>query len=319
MLRSLFRPSLTRLSGSMLRVSAAASGDAKDFPKRVADPSWTSSVEDPLLRKAFSKTEFMKTQKPESVDDFLDIVVSFDPELKPFGPPLKLLNEAGSLAGKLFTFARVLEEEQAGSLAAVHADVTALREQLDSSDAFVSLTLGSSKKPSESQLERAVGIIRLPEVRDALGKPSEINFTFRDFLSSPLLVEEKIAKLQEHGKSAGFHVATREFLTYLTDKRALELTPEVLAEFEVIMKEHLGIVDATITTASELSAKDRKTIESGLKSYLEKGQSLVTTTKVDPSIVGGIHVVVGGQLLDFTVKNQLRALHKDYSARVASF
>ncbi len=68
-----------------------------------------------------------------------------------------------------------------------------------------------------------------------------------------------------------------------------------------------GAADAVITSAFELSHAQ----VAELLSTLEKkfGRKLNPTVTVDPSLIGGVRVVVGDEVLDTSVRAKLQQMH----------
>lgn len=54
-----------------------------------------------------------------------------------------------------------------------------------------------------------------------------------------------------------------------------------------------------------MDAATLKEVESALSGFLQKGQSLQLTTKVDPSIVGGLVVVIGDRYIDMSLSSKI--------------
>jgi len=72
-----------------------------------------------------------------------------------------------------------------------------------------------------------------------------------------------------------------------------------------------GIVEATVTSSEDLSAKQLKSIEQAISSgYLSDGQSLNLTVKVAPAILGGLQIQVGDKFLDLSVASSINNIQK---------
>ena len=55
-----------------------------------------------------------------------------------------------------------------------------------------------------------------------------------------------------------------------------------------------------------LDAAGTKELEAALKAFAKKGQSLQITTKVDPSIIGGMIVVIGDKYVDMSMASKIK-------------
>ena len=97
------------------------------------------------------------------------------------------------------------------------------------------------------------------------------------------------------------------FLTMLIENDRVSLLPEIGVQFQVLKNAEAGAADASIHSAFELS-HDQIT---QLLGTLEKkfGRKLNPTVTVDPSLIGGVRVVVGDEVLDTSVRAKLQQMH----------
>jgi F-type H+-transporting ATPase subunit delta len=87
---------------------------------------------------------------------------------------------------------------------------------------------------------------------------------------------------------------------------------EIEEEFQRLADEAAGRVRATVTTAVELSARDRDRVAEGLSKHLSKEVHL--DVLVDPSILGGLKLQYGDRLVDATVATRLQQLRRRLAA-----
>lgn len=73
--------------------------------------------------------------------------------------------------------------------------------------------------------------------------------------------------------------------------------------------EHEGIAHAEVTAAVELSPDKVADIEKRLSAQV--GKTVKATARVDPSILGGLVVRVGDQLVDGSVRTRLKRLRRE--------
>ena len=55
-----------------------------------------------------------------------------------------------------------------------------------------------------------------------------------------------------------------------------------------------------------MDAASLKDVEAALNGFLQKGQSLKLTTAVDPSILGGLVVVIGDRYVDMSLATKIQ-------------
>lgn len=61
-----------------------------------------------------------------------------------------------------------------------------------------------------------------------------------------------------------------------------------------------------VTTARELDAEQKQNLQRVLKAFLKAGQSIQLSTKVDPSIIGGMVVSIGDRYVDMSVASKIK-------------
>jgi len=87
--------------------------------------------------------------------------------------------------------------------------------------------------------------------------------------------------------------------------------PGIYLELQSLVDTYQGIARADVITALELSEEDKQQIRDRLSQVT--GKNITITTKVDPSLVGGLVARFDGKLLDASTKNRLEALKKEIS------
>jgi F-type H+-transporting ATPase subunit delta len=97
------------------------------------------------------------------------------------------------------------------------------------------------------------------------------------------------------------------FIQMLVENGRVALLPEIGEQFQVLKNADQGAADAVITSAFEIS--DAQVAQ--LVTSLEKkfGRKLNPTVAVDPSLIGGVRVVVGDEVLDTSVRAKLQQMH----------
>ena len=83
---------------------------------------------------------------------------------------------------------------------------------------------------------------------------------------------------------------------------------DVLGRFLDTARGKLDILDARIVTAVPLSEAQLDSLTEKLNSRFRKHLNI--TTSVDPSLIGGVRVVVGNIVIDDTVKRKMQEMKK---------
>ncbi|HEY0063476.1 MAG TPA: F0F1 ATP synthase subunit delta [Telluria sp.] len=99
----------------------------------------------------------------------------------------------------------------------------------------------------------------------------------------------------------------KNLVDMLAQNGRVALLPEIGAQFEVLKNADAGAADASIVSAFEISSQQ----VTELTATLEKkfGRKLNPTVTVDPSLIGGVRVVVGDEVLDTSVRAKLQQMH----------
>lgn len=129
----------------------------------------------------------------------------------------------------------------------------------------------------------------------------------RRLLQSPAFgAEDKAKGLNAIADKAKFNVTTKKFLGLLAaNRRASHLLP-VITSFEKLSASHRGVVSAEVVSATPLSSAQARDVAAALRTALGKDPEI--STRVDPSILGGIKVRVGSRLFDASLKTKLDSL-----------
>jgi F-type H+-transporting ATPase subunit delta len=88
-----------------------------------------------------------------------------------------------------------------------------------------------------------------------------------------------------------------------------EDTEAVLIKFIDITREHLGFLNVQIYSAVQLTVAQRIKIEQALVNIFGKEISMIL--KVDPTLIGGLRVIVGNIVFDNTIKTRLAEMKKN--------
>jgi F-type H+-transporting ATPase subunit delta len=116
----------------------------------------------------------------------------------------------------------------------------------------------------------------------------QIAATFLSVLKSPVTEEAK------------------NFINTLADYDRLTLLPEIAAQFHALKNAQEGAADAEIFSAFELTAAQLNELTATLEKKF--GRKLHPSVTVDPSLIGGVRIVVGDQVLDTSVRAKLQQM-----------
>lgn len=92
----------------------------------------------------------------------------------------------------------------------------------------------------------------------------------------------------------------------LAENERLSLLPEIATLFEALKGAAEGITEATIYSAFPLDEKQRKDLIADLEARFKT--RLNAQVVVDQSLIGGVKIVVGDQVLDTSVRGKLESM-----------
>lgn len=95
-------------------------------------------------------------------------------------------------------------------------------------------------------------------------------------------------------------------LALVLRRRRVESLPNIAREFRRLYNRRAGIVEATATTAAELDDAELAALRGRLEQMT--GARIELETRVDSSLLGGVQVRLGDQLIDGSVRGRLERL-----------
>ena len=99
---------------------------------------------------------------------------------------------------------------------------------------------------------------------------------------------------------------TENFIGLIIKKNRVHYILEMIRAFDDLLSELKGIKSANITSAYELSDEEVSKIKMKLKDKFNSDFNINLLT--DSSLIGGLKIQVGSQMIDSSIKNQLNLL-----------
>src|SRR5262245_24119895 len=136
------------------------------------------------------------------------------------------------------------------------------------------------------------------------------NHELRNVLQNPAVEhEQKLALLDAIVKRMGGHRVLRNFVAVLIDHKRIGQIDVIAEEFRREMDRRLGIADARVSSARELSAGEKKSLEQQLAAVT--GKTVRATYSEDAGLLGGAIVRIGSTVYDGSVRGQLQRIKED--------
>jgi F-type H+-transporting ATPase subunit delta len=130
---------------------------------------------------------------------------------------------------------------------------------------------------------------------------------FRALTSSPLVGRAEAGKaIRALTPTLGIDPTTAKFLGVLADNGRLSELKAVIKAVRTLAAGHRNETTAEITSAFPLDDKQVAALKSSLKARL--GRDVAIDAKVDSSLLGGIVIRHGSQMIDASIKTKLNNL-----------
>jgi F-type H+-transporting ATPase subunit delta len=127
------------------------------------------------------------------------------------------------------------------------------------------------------------------------------------FLMNPLMTAEPkkgVLRQIAEGKVSPFLLS---FLLLLVDRGRVTLLPEILKQYQALLRELNQTVLANVTSAVELSDDQKNAIRDRVKAMTD-ARNVELSVEIDLSLLGGLIVEVGSQVIDASLRGQLRRI-----------
>jgi F-type H+-transporting ATPase subunit delta len=128
----------------------------------------------------------------------------------------------------------------------------------------------------------------------------------RQFAADPKVTDEQVFGLVSGIAGKDLSPKVLNFLNVVIDNGRLAVLPEIASQFRTLVNDRGGVADAHIVSAFPLDDKQ----QADLAKTLEKrfGRQLKTSVTVDASLIGGVRVTVGDEVLDTSVVARLEQM-----------
>ena len=167
-------------------------------------------------------------------------------------------------------------------------------------EAFVNALEGSDRL--------SAGLEDLDQVAGMYGQSKDL----RRFLCSPEIGPEDKERVLDRALAAGAAPEMMGLLRLLLKKDRVENLPVVSEEARAVSEARQGVVRGKVTTAHSISSQEVEQLARAVGKVM--GKQVILDRQVDPSLIGGVKVVVGGTLLDGSVRAQLNRVREQLKA-----
>jgi F-type H+-transporting ATPase subunit delta len=129
----------------------------------------------------------------------------------------------------------------------------------------------------------------------------------QQFLSSPIVkAEDKKAVLQRIGGDQ-FDPYTVNFLKILVERRRIGFLEGICKHYQVLLRKQNQTILAEVISAVELTEAQQQSVREKVIA-MTNSQRVELEAKIDPDLIGGVIIKVGSQVVDASMRGQLRRI-----------
>ena len=141
------------------------------------------------------------------------------------------------------------------------------------------------------------------DLSEALSESAEL----RDVISSPLISRADQQKaITAVADKMGLNPILRNTLALMAQKRRLFVLPQLIKVLREMLAEERGEVTAEVVSAKPLTKTQLEKLSKTLSERVGKDVTIHAT--VDESLIGGLVVKVGSQMIDSSIRSKLNSL-----------
>lgn len=129
----------------------------------------------------------------------------------------------------------------------------------------------------------------------------------RQFLQSPVIKTDDKKQVLRRITGEGLHHYLMNFLQLVIDKKRTAFLISILEQFLALVRDRTSTVLAQVTSVTELSNEQRDRVKEKVKAMTNANDVELETT-LDPDLIGGVVIKVGSQVLDASLRGQLRRI-----------
>ncbi len=140
-----------------------------------------------------------------------------------------------------------------------------------------------------------------------LGAALDASAELRDVISSPVYSRDDQANvITAVAKKMKLMPIVSNTLALMASKRRLFVLPALVAQLRALIAEEKGEVTAEVISAKAMTKTQTDKLAKAIKSRIGKDVKIDAT--VDESLIGGLVVKVGSQMIDTSIRSKLSSL-----------
>jgi F-type H+-transporting ATPase subunit delta len=170
---------------------------------------------------------------------------------------------------------------------------------------------------SQVAVPYAQALLSIAQSKDSVDELSAIAGSFLNllkesdelsaFLANPVADSDAKKGVLNQVLGEDTNLQMKNFLMLLVDRGRIYLIGPILEQFQAKVRELTQTVLAEVTSAVELSDEQKETVRQKVQS-MTKAKSVELASRIDPELIGGVVIQIGSQVLDASIRGQLRRI-----------
>jgi F-type H+-transporting ATPase subunit delta len=144
------------------------------------------------------------------------------------------------------------------------------------------------------------------DIKSSINASNEL----KRFIESPIINPDKKSAVLNEIFSGKVSELSMKFILLLSEKNRINMLYDIADNMLKLINEERNIIEAKITTAIEMTDKEKTTINQMLKKYT--GKEISSEFSVDRAIKGGFLARIDDRIIDASLARQLELLKEKF-------
>ncbi len=166
----------------------------------------------------------------------------------------------------------------------------------------------------EPYAEALMSLAQSQDLTDQIGQDVDSLLSFlreseelRQFLASPLVKAELKKAVLRQVTGEQLHPYVLNFLMLLVDRRRIFFLEGICQHYQALLRKLNHTVLAEVISTVDLTEEQQQTITQKVQ-QMTGAERVELATSIDPDLIGGVIIKVGSQVLDASIRGQLRRI-----------
>ncbi|MCS6958540.1 MAG: ATP synthase F1 subunit delta [Pseudanabaenaceae cyanobacterium SKYGB_i_bin29] len=130
---------------------------------------------------------------------------------------------------------------------------------------------------------------------------------WRKFLGIPLIKAEAKKNVVRQVLAGKVHNLTLNFLLLLVDRKRIAFLSQICRAFQKLLRQKYQVALAEVTSAVPLNEQQQEQLRQKIQAMTQASR-VELALSVNPDLIGGLVIKIGSQVIDTSVRGELRRL-----------